>query len=114
MIYSEPVEPANCLHLKTSVNGEGKCADLTRNLMNNLMHKREFLAASVGAGLGLGLRDAAFAQQASVPAARYGGGESEGNRRTPSRKAKTTKLFKSPPGHPNGIAVSPEGLWISE
>jgi len=28
--------------------------------------------------------------------------------------AKTTKLFKSPPGYPNGIAVTPEGLWIAE
>jgi hypothetical protein len=28
--------------------------------------------------------------------------------------AKTTKLFKSPPGHPNGIAVAPEGLWIGD
>ena len=28
--------------------------------------------------------------------------------------AKTTKLFKSPPGFPNGIAVAPEGLWIAE
>ena len=32
----------------------------------------------------------------------------------PSRKAKTTKLFKSPPGLPNGVAVTPEGLWIAE
>jgi hypothetical protein len=28
--------------------------------------------------------------------------------------AKTTKLFKSPQGFPNGIAVTPEGLWIGE
>jgi hypothetical protein len=28
--------------------------------------------------------------------------------------AKTTKLFKSPPGYPNGIAATPEGLWIAE
>jgi len=28
--------------------------------------------------------------------------------------AKTTKLFKSPRGFPNGIAVAPEGLWIAE
>jgi len=28
--------------------------------------------------------------------------------------AKTTKLFTSPPGYPNGIAVTPEGLWIAE
>ena len=28
--------------------------------------------------------------------------------------AKTTKLFKGPPGFPNGLAVTPEGLWIGE
>jgi len=27
---------------------------------------------------------------------------------------KTTKLFKSPDGFPNAIAVIPEGLWIAE
>jgi len=31
-----------------------------------------------------------------------------------SRKAKTTKLLKSPRGFPNGLAVTPEGLWIGE
>jgi len=30
------------------------------------------------------------------------------------RKIKTTTLFKSPEGYPNGIAVAPEGLWICE
>ena len=78
--------------------------------MKNLMNKREFLAA--GAGLGLGGR-AAFAQLASATPPRTGA-ESAGHPRVPSRMAKTTKLFKSPPGHPNGIAVAPEGLWISD
>ena len=55
------------------------------------MTKREFLTASIGAGLALAER-AAFSQQ--------------GERRTSSRKAKTTKLFKSPEGYPNGIAVT--------
>lgn len=32
----------------------------------------------------------------------------------PVRKIKTTALFKSPEGYPNGIAVAPEGLWICE
>src|SRR5262245_35453853 len=32
----------------------------------------------------------------------------------PVRKAKTTKLFKSPDGWPNAIATAPEGLWIAE
>lgn len=59
------------------------------------MTKREFLAVSAGVGLSLSKRMAAFAG-------------------VPSRKAKTTKLFKSPGGFPNAVAVAPEGLWIAE
>jgi hypothetical protein len=77
------------------------------------MTKREFLTASIGAGVALAKSGAAFAQQASA-ATRVDGGQSGGNRRIPSRKAKTTKLFKSPQGFPNGVAVTPEGLWIAE
>ena len=58
-----------------------------------------------GSLLGAGRGHLAFAGKASVPALRTG---------LPSRKARTTKLFKSPPGHPNGIAVAPEGLWIGD
>ena len=28
--------------------------------------------------------------------------------------AKTTKLFMSPPGFPNGLAATAEGFWIAE
>lgn len=77
------------------------------------MTKREFLAASIGAGTALSKGPAAFAQQASA-VARRDGGSSGANRRAPSRMAKTTKLFKCPPGFPNGLAVTPEGLWIGE
>ena len=59
-----------------------------------MITKREFLAGSFGAGLG-----AAYAQAAS-PAK--------------TRVAKTTKMFKSPAGFPNGLAATPEGLWIAE
>lgn len=79
--------------------------------MKNLMNKREFFAASVGAGLGLSGSRAAFAQSSITPP-RSGGRQPAG--RIPSRMAKTTKLFKAPPGFPNGIAVAPEGLWIAE
>jgi hypothetical protein len=79
--------------------------------MQNIMNKREFLTAGVGAGLVLGGR-AAFGQQASAAALRTG--SAAPSRRVPSRIAKTTKLFKSPGGFPNGIAVAPEGLWIAE
>ena len=84
-----------------------------RNVMGN-MNKREFLAASIGAGLGLGGGRQAFAQRASVAEMETDRTAPAGNRRIPSRKAKTTKLFKSPPGFPNAIAVAPEGLWIAE
>src|ERR1044071_7515073 len=44
-----------------------------------------------------------------------GGNAGRGNA-TPVKqlKVKTTPLFKSPEGYPNGIAVAPEGLWICE
>ena len=71
------------------------------------MTKREFLAASAGAGLALAKAGSAFAQQAVAAAPRAAA-------KIPSRTAKTTKLFKTPPGFPNGIAVAPEGLWIAE
>lgn len=61
------------------------------------MTKREFLAAGLGAGLAIAA-PAAFAQ----------------GKKPPVRKAKTTKLFKSPQGFPNAISATPEGLWIGE
>jgi hypothetical protein len=73
--------------------------------------KREFLAASIGASLVLGKGSAG---QQALSATLKDGGQSGGNRRVPSRMAKTTKLFKSQQGFPNGLAVTPEGLWIAE
>ena len=77
------------------------------------MTKREFLAASIGTGFDLSNVNAAFALEAAA-AVRKDGGRAGGGRRVPTRMAKTTKLFKSPDGYPNGIAVTPEGLWIGE
>jgi hypothetical protein len=65
------------------------------------MTKREFLAAGLGAG-------------AALLGGRAAAAQSSGGRKAPVRKAKTTKLFKSPPGFPNGISTTPEGLWIGE
>lgn len=65
-----------------------------------MMTKREFLAASAGAALGLATGTVAFAQPQPM--------------KPSSRKAKTTKLFKSPKGFPNAVAVAPNGLWIGE
>jgi len=63
------------------------------------MTKREFLAASIGAGIGLSAIPRALAQSNAVRS---------------TRKAKTTRLFKSPGEHPNAIAVTEQGLWIGE
>ena len=63
------------------------------------MTKRELLAGSIGVGLAFGKGSAAYAQ-AAPPAKK--------------RMAKTTKMFKSPAGFPNGLAKTPEGLWIGE
>jgi hypothetical protein len=76
--------------------------------MANLIGKREFLAAGTGLGLGLGI-SSAFAQGAPAAAA-----APRPRRQVPHRMAKTTKLFKSPPGFPNALAVAPEGLWIGQ
>jgi len=57
------------------------------------MTKRDFLAAGLAGAL-------AFAQQPAGKPAR--------------RRAKTTKLFKAPPGFPNGLAATSEGLWVAE
>lgn len=65
------------------------------------MTKREFLAATLSAG-------SAFAQQ--VAAVRKDPPKAQ----PAKRMAKTTKLFKSPKGFPNGMAVTSEGLWIGE
>src|SRR6476659_10802339 len=70
------------------------------------MTKREFLFASAGAALALTKAGPAFAQE--------GAAAPRGPAKIPSRTAKTTKLFKSPPGFPNGIAATPEGLWIAQ
>jgi hypothetical protein len=75
------------------------------------MTKREFLTASISTGLAVAKGNAAFSQQSSADTRKDGG---QSNRRAPSRMAKTTKLFQSPQGFPNAIAVTPEGLWIGE
>src|SRR4051812_25002152 len=75
--------------------------DSSSQAIGGLMNKREFLKAGIGASAALAAGAGAFAQ-------------STGGSRPASRKAKTTKLFKSPEGFPNGIAVTREGLWIGE
>ena len=81
--------------------------------MTNLS-KREFLTASIGAGVSLSAVRNALAQQDNANSSRTERAAPAGNHQVPSRKVKTTKLFKSPDGFPNAIAVTPEGLWIAE
>src|ERR1051325_3574792 len=63
------------------------------------MTRRGFLETGLAGVFALAGGTAAFSQQSSL--------------RPPSRKAKTTKLFKSPDGFPNGVAVTSEGPWIA-
>lgn len=64
------------------------------------MTKREFLATGLGAaGLALIENRRAMAQ---------------GSGSIPVRKAKTSKMFKSPKGFANAVSVTDEGLWIGE
>ena len=78
------------------------------------MKRREFLA--VGIGLNLSATAMALAQQGN-PAADRAARPAGGRGATPSRSAKTTKLFKSPGLYPNALAVmtdAPGGLWIGQ
>ena len=78
------------------------------------MDTRRGFLATVGAGwLGTSLANG------QTPAPQQGSAFLRERSRTtqpppPVRKIKTTTLFKSPEGYPNGIAVAPEGLWICE
>ena len=88
--------------------------------MRNLIRRRELLGASIGLCGSLGASSALG--QSSETAPRKPGTDALGRRvgtpvrgrQIPKRMAKTTKLFKAPPGFPNGIATAPEGLWIAE
>ena len=68
------------------------------------LNKRELLFGAAGFGLALTAKGlAGVARAAEGPA-----------KAIPHRKLKTTKLFKSPEGFPNCLAIAPEGLWIAE
>jgi hypothetical protein len=73
--------------------------------------RREFLAA----GVGLGLASNVLAQQGGAAPGR--GGRGGGRGATPTKTAKTTRLFKSPGMYPNALAVMTDGtggLWIGQ
>ena len=71
------------------------------------MHSRRNFLSTLGAGL-------AGAATLSAQSQFLGEGNRGQAAPAPVRKVKTTPLFKSPEGYPNGIAVAPEGLWICE
>ena len=78
------------------------------------MERREFLAA----GLGLHITSTAMvrAQQGGAAPDRAGRGAG-GRGATPTKLAKTTRMFKSPGVYPNALAVmtdGPGGLWIGQ
>jgi hypothetical protein len=77
---------------------------MCRSSVGFAMNRRKFLSAggTVGFGLGLDKVPRAFSQVAKWPS------------RPPIRHrlAKTTRLFKAPGLYPNGLAISPDGIWI--
>jgi len=78
------------------------------------MNKRQLLAS----GLGLGLSATAVLAQGARPRGVDDLGRGPGPepvKAIPTRKAKTTPLFLTPPGWPNAIAVDPaRGFWVQE
>jgi hypothetical protein len=79
--------------------------------MGPLIAKREFLARGLGLGLSLGVAGGSALAQDDLGRT----GESAPAALPPLRKARTTKLFLSPPGWPNAITADPErGFWVQE
>src|ERR1700754_2384854 len=70
------------------------------------INKRDFLA---GVAALAATSDLAAAQPAKKPVA-----NGPQRKAIPHGMVKTTKLFKSPPGFVNALAVAPEGLWLGQ
>jgi hypothetical protein len=91
--------------------------------MTNLIGRRELLAAGIGlcaVGTGTALAQAPQPpREAGTDAAgrRIGGPGRGGMRQIPTRKAKTTKMFLTPPSWPNAIDIDHDqqrGFWVQE
>jgi hypothetical protein len=79
------------------------------------MDKRKFLAAGLGLGFGTSAALAQGSTATGVDELGRGPQVREARPAIPVRKAKTTKLFLTPPGWPNAIAVDPaNGFWVQE
>ena len=76
------------------------------------------LCASLGAGAALAQSSQVAPREAGTDAlGRRVGGPGAGRREIPKRKAKTTKMFLTPPGWPNAIDVDHDqkrGFWVQE
>ena len=93
--------------------------------MSNRLGRRALLTAGLGLAAGLGV-PGVFAQQQGPPRREAGtdalgrrvGGEGRGRgNAVKKRKAKTTKLFLTPPGWPNAIDIDHDqkrGFWVQE
>ena len=77
------------------------------------MHKRDFLASTIGLGVGLAATSA-FGQGMAMKGPAPKSEAPAGRRKIARGTATTTKLFKSPGMYPNALAVAPEGLWIGQ
>jgi hypothetical protein len=78
------------------------------------MDKRKFLATGLGLGLGASAALAQGARPAGVDDLGRGPGPAP-KKQIPMRKAKTTPMFLTPAGWPNGIAMDPgNGFWVQE
>ena len=90
--------------------------------MTKLFTKREFLAAGVGGGLGLGLagllgRDGEVIAQTQGAAAAPSFGNPRGvSANLPRRRVTTTPIFRTPEGFPNAMQLDPDGagIWVGE
>lgn len=67
-----------------------------------MLNKRDFIAAAIALAASSGANAQTAGRDNATP------------RKIPRGMMKTTRMFKSPPGHANGMAVVPEGLWLAQ
>ena len=77
---------------------------MARSAENIMLNKRELVVGALGAVL------ATAADAQTTATVTYGPQKPT----IPHGMVKTTKLFKSPPGFVNALAVAPEGLWLGQ
>jgi hypothetical protein len=88
------------------------------------MHRRHFLTAGAGLGAGLVAASCSRSEQANAPADAPGAtsaaasgdltADLRGGDGVPHRRAKITRLFKTPDNFPNAVRAAPEGFWVAE